>query len=275
MQIVHEHSAQRQGASAHRSGGIEFLSLLKGVEGSRGNFHLALVKAKDYATPRHRHNFDQVRIMLAGSFGFDRGQEMHEGMLGYFAEGTYYTQRGAGHSTTLLLQSGGASGAGYMSDNQLRRAVAQLQERGSFADGVYTWLDSKGKKHNQDGYEAAWEHVHGRPIRYPRQHAGQPVLWHASDFAWEPTDQRGVRVRHFGQFAQQRLAVAQINIDAGALCHLSAHATETLVYVIHGQAHLGAEPLRAISAIHMLPNEQACIAAGEATQLYAMGLGHM
>jgi hypothetical protein len=29
-------------------------------------------------------------------------------MLGYFTEGTYYTQRAEGASTTLLLQAGGA-----------------------------------------------------------------------------------------------------------------------------------------------------------------------
>jgi hypothetical protein len=162
LKIVHEHTAVEKGASAHRGGGVHFLSLLQGEENTSGNFHLTLVYANDYVAPRHRHNFDQVRIVLDGAFGFDHGMVQEAGMLGYFTEGNYYTQKSVGKSMTLLLQAGGASGTGYMSDNQLRSAVENLQSKGQFNSGVFTWLDSTGKKHNQDGYEAAWEFVRNK-----------------------------------------------------------------------------------------------------------------
>ena len=272
VQIVHEHAAQHRGASPHRQGGIRFLSLLRGEENTPNNFHLMLVYANDFRTPRHRHNFDQVRIMLEGSFGFGRGQVQHAGMLGYFTEGTYYTQNGAGPSITLLLQAGGASGAGYMSDRQLRAAIEDLQARGSFHDGVYTWFDGAGKKHNQDGYEAAWESVRGRRIRYPKPLFEQPVLWHGDRFAWQATGQSGVSIRRFAEFTGGRLSLAQVRIEAGAHATVSAAERETLLYCINGQASLGADTLRRISSVRLLPGEEASIQAIEASEFYLFGL---
>lgn len=272
MQIVHAHTAQHRGASAHREGGIRFLSLLQGEENTPGNFHLMLVYAHDFVAPRHRHNFDQIRIVMEGSFGFDRGQVQEAGMLGYFTEGTFYTQKTAGPSTTLLLQAGGASGAGYMSDRQLRTAVDELQARGSFHQGVFTWQDASGKKHNQDGYEAAWEHVRGRKISYPKPLFEQPVLWRGERFAWEPTGQPGVHIRRFAEFTGKRLSVAQVQVDAGARCTFSAAERETLLYCIQGQARLGDEVLGPVSAVRLLRGETATVEATEPTGFYLFGL---
>jgi len=271
VQIVHEHTARHSGASAHRGGGIRFLSLLQGEEDTPGNFHLMLVYANNFVAPRHRHNFDQVRIVLEGSFGFDRGQVQHTGMWGYFTEGTYYTQRADGPSTTLLLQAGGASAAGYMSDRQLRCAVEELQARGSFSGGVYTWFDEAGKKHNQDGYEAAWEHVRGRRIRYPRPLFEQPVLWRGERFAWQGTGEAGVSIRRFAEFTGGRLSLAQVRLEPGACCTFSAAARETLLYCVDGQAQLGGERLRRISSVRLLRGEEAVIEAVEATEFYVFG----
>lgn len=272
MQIVHEHTAQRRGESAHRAGGIRFLSLLQGEEDTPGNFQLALVHAHDFQTPRHRHNFDQVRIVLEGRFGFDRGQVQQAGMLGYFTEGTYYTQKAEGPSLTLLLQAGGVSGMGYMSDRQLRAAVSELQRRGSFSDGVYTWFDAEGKKHNQDGYEAAWELVRGRRIRYPQPLFEQPVLWRGERFAWQATAQAGVSIRRFAEFTGGRLSLAQVRVDVGASMCISAAERETLLYCLSGQARLGQDMLRPVSAVRLLRGEVAHLEALETSEFYLFGL---
>lgn len=273
MKIVHEHTAEAKGAAAHRPGGVRFLSLLKGQDNTVNNYHLMLVYAQDYVAPRHRHNFDQLRIVLEGRFGFDRGQEQTAGMLGYFPEGTYYTQNGAGPSVTLLLQSGGFSGAGYMSDQQLRQAVDELgQGPGRFESGVYTWHDASGKKHNQDGYEAAWERVRGKTISYPKPLYAQPILWHQDRYPWMATDQSGVYIRHFGSFTPAQLRVAQVRIDAGSRCTLDAGAHDTLLYTISGQAHVADQTLRAISSVHLAAGESLTLNAQESTELYVIGL---
>jgi quercetin dioxygenase-like cupin family protein len=274
VQIVHEHTAQHRGASAHREGGIRFLSLLQGEEDTPGNFHLMLVYANDFVAPRHRHNFDQIRIVMQGAFGFERGQVQEAGMLGYFTEGTFYTQKAEGPSTTLLLQAGGASGAGYMSDRQLRTSVDELQDRGSFHHGVFTWQDASGQKHNQDGYEAAWEHVRGRKISYPKPLFEQPVIWRGERFAWDATAQPGVHIRRFAEFTGKRLSVAQVRVDAGARCTFSAAERETLLYCISGQACLDGEALGPVSAVRLRHTEVATVETSDTTEFYLFGLMH-
>ncbi len=272
MKLVHARTAETQGASAHRPGGVRFLSLLQGDENTPGNFHLMVVEAQDYQAPRHRHNFDQVRIVLEGEFGFGPGMKQDACMLGYFTEGTYYTQNGEGRSTTLLLQSGGASGEGYMSDRQLRRAVQELQAKGSFEDGVFTHVDTAGKKHNQDGYEAAWEHVRGRPIRYPRPRYEQPVIWRADRFAWQATDQPGVQVRRFGEFTEKALRVAQVRVASGANCQLSSGGQDLLFSLSSGEAHAAGETLEKFSSGHLKPGETIALHADTDMELHVFGL---
>ena len=89
--------------------------LLRGRAGAPDNYELSLVLMDgDYTTPRHKHNFDQVRYMVEGEFGYGRSKDevQQQGTIGYFPEGVSYEQRAVRRSVTLLLQGGGASGAG-------------------------------------------------------------------------------------------------------------------------------------------------------------------
>src|SRR5437868_6198056 len=102
--------------SGHRAGRIEFRRLLRGTPGAPDNFELSLVRTfADYATPRHRHNFDQIRCGLAGAMNWAPRRDLIAGSVAYFPEGTFYgPQRMAGESLVLLLQLGGASEQGFM-----------------------------------------------------------------------------------------------------------------------------------------------------------------
>ncbi len=240
MKIVHVATAAKGGASAHRPGGIAFTYLLEGTEDSPENFSLMLVHVKDeYRAPRHRHNFDQVRIMLNGAFGFDRGQRQEAGSVGYFTEGLYYTQAGVGESTTLLLQIGGASGNGYMSNGQLRAGVVSLQQRGAFHEGVYTRTDAHGHTRNQDSYEAAWEHTFSRDISYPMPRYDGPVLIAPEAFAWRPdATQAGVSCKALGTFHERGLAISYWKIAPDTHARLVAGAQRSAWVVLAGQARL-------------------------------------
>ena len=58
---------------------------LKASAGTPGNFHLGIGQQDgDFASPRHRHNFDQFRFQLEGTMNFDRNGKMTAGTLGYF-----------------------------------------------------------------------------------------------------------------------------------------------------------------------------------------------
>jgi hypothetical protein len=60
---------------------IDYRSLLTGTPGAIDNFKLILgTTHADYTTPRHRHNFDQIRLQVGGNFDYDGLGTMTEGM---------------------------------------------------------------------------------------------------------------------------------------------------------------------------------------------------
>lgn len=220
-----------------RSGEIAFRDLLVGYEGRPDNFGLQMVEVPTlYTTPRHRHNFEQVRIMLEGSFGFGPAQIQEAGSIGYFCEGTYYTQRGEGFSRTLLLQLGGPSGAGFMSRRQLRQGIRELSNRGQFKEGVFSWLDAAGKKHNQDSYEAVWQHVFGKKVLYPKPQYQAPILMQPERFAWvDVPGHPGVSMRRLGRFNERGLEIAQLQLRAGTRTALDGASQPWLLFCTEGE----------------------------------------
>jgi quercetin dioxygenase-like cupin family protein len=260
-----------------RGGSIRFKDLLQGEEGRPDNFALQWVTVDDaFHTPRHRHNFEQVRILIDGQFGFGSQQVQHAGTVGYFCEGTAYTQDAKGRSETLLLQVGGPSGAGFMSRRQLRQAVAELSGRGEFHDGIYTWWDDAGKKHHQDSYEACWEHVHARKIVYPTPQIQGPVLMEPSRFSWVALDQSGVSTRLIGRFNERGLEISQRRLAAGAVWQHNDPGQSWLLFIIEGQGEVHAQGSRAElkpkTSIHYEAGESMkCIASTEVT-LWCLGL---
>ena len=102
----------RTPGTRHREGNIEFKYLLTGEAGSPRNYELSIVRTQDhFESPAHRHNFDQIRYVLSGAFGEKGPLELKPGEVGYYPEGTPY-RISSGNSEVLLLQFGGASGAG-------------------------------------------------------------------------------------------------------------------------------------------------------------------
>jgi hypothetical protein len=68
MRIAHDHAIPWEVPPPLRGGVIEFKILLEGGEGRPDNFQLLLADADvSSKSPRHRHNFDQVRFALASS----------------------------------------------------------------------------------------------------------------------------------------------------------------------------------------------------------------
>src|SRR5690606_38458334 len=102
-----------------RGGKFQACTLLQGEEGTIGNFFLTIARTfDDFESPRHRHNFDQVRLQLEGDADFTRDGIMTPGMVGYFPEGVFYgPQKNPGESLTVVLQFGGASRSGYLSED--------------------------------------------------------------------------------------------------------------------------------------------------------------
>jgi hypothetical protein len=265
MQIAHRATAPRRGTSEHRPGGIGFIALLQGEPNTVDNFDFSIsLTTEDFFTPRHRHNFDQVRYILKGEFSFDRGRVQKTKQLSYFCEGTYYQQKGVGETETLLLQTAGASGSGYMSFDQLYSTARDLLRKGKFEDGVFTWYDEAGKKHNVDGYQAVWEEVNRRKLTYPKPRYDAPVILNPDNFAWVPcAGAPGVGIRELGQFHERGLSVAQLRLDAGASHATVGNPSRTLLFVEQGAGTANGEPIIEHSAVRVEKGETVVVSASE------------
>ncbi len=260
-------------ARAHvRAGGFSSRRLLDGHEGSPGNFSLQLSLTPDsYFSPRHRHNFDQVRYQLEGEYDFSSDGVMKPGTVAYFPEGTYYgPQSSSVRSLTLVLQFGGASGNGYMSPEQYDRAAAELRELGTFANGAYTVVTPDGHKTNKDAYEAVWERVNGRPLVYPRERYSRPVFMQPENFAWVPIEgQSGASGRFLGEFSERHTRLACYRIESDASLKL---AGRSIYFVASGSGLAGAQEFRRHSTIYLEDDTSASIRARESTELLQIGL---
>ena len=243
-----------------REGVIRAVRILEGEPGP-DNFALKLVNIQgDFFSPRHRHNFDQVRLQLEGSFDYDRDGCFTPGAIGYFPEGTRYgPQTSSGNTWNLLLQFGGASGSGYTAESEEEHAAAALREKGKFEKGVYTYFNSEGTKINQDAYEAVWEHIHGRPLVYPKERYERPVFMNSNAFEWVPLkDQPGVASKMMGVFSERETKLAFYKLEPGAKLALEENS---FYFVLSGTGEVNGEAVGKHTTVHLKRMESDILAA--------------
>lgn len=254
-----------------REGIFRTQKLLNGRPGTRGNFALQLVRTPDtYYSPRHRHNFDQVRYQLEGEFDFTKDGIMGPGMIGYFPEGTHYgPQDTRSSSLTLVLQFGGDSGSGYLSAEEYQQAAESLSQTGTFAKGIYTTVKPDGKKINKDAYEAVWESVHGQPLIYPKTAYAQPVFIKPDTIDWEKTQCIGVSRKVLGDFSKSGTRLHQILIQAGTVCTLEDNC---LYFMEDGQGNIDGSCFEIHTSVHTERGENPLLKADVETLILQMGL---
>jgi hypothetical protein len=235
MIVAHAEKTNWGQVSGHRSGAIDFKRLLQGECNAPDNFELSLVRtAGNYYTPRHRHNFDQVRFCLEGTMNYAPGKNLRVGSVGYFPEGTFYgPQQDASGSIVLLLQMGGSAGYGFMSYLQLNSGYERLSDLGQFDGGVFTRSAPDGRSVRKDGYEAIWEYVNKREVEYPAPRFEEPVIMYPENFKWTEAG-NGFERKHLGSFGERGLSVGLIRGSRGAKHRLQGVAAPELIFVTRG-----------------------------------------
>lgn len=207
---------QRMMPIGHRGGGLDRIRLLAGAEGSPANYEMSLAWAEEsFTSPRHRHNFDQLRYNLEGRMHYGPKRFVHAGEVCYFPEGTAYGPQiqAEAHerALTMVIQFGGSSRAGIMSERQIRAGYEALRALGEFEGGAFhrgPGVDRISKP-KLDGYEAIWEYVNGTPLAYPAPRYDEPVLMRPDSFAWQAErHHKGVARRQLGVFGELSLDVA-------------------------------------------------------------------
>jgi hypothetical protein len=221
MQLLHHDAIEtRQRGVNHRVGSFIFKDLGSGRPGSPDNFLLRLVTSgTDFFSPRHMHNFDQVRVQIQGRFAFDADGVMDPGSIGYFPEGTAYgPQTSRDDTVQLVMQIGGASGNGYLSESERVAAVEALASQGEFRGGHYY---RSGSEQGMDGFQAAWEQAQGRAMVYPPQRLQRPLLVDPQAFEWLPCAMPGVEEKTIVNFGRRTVGVRLVRVAAGARCELT------------------------------------------------------
>ena len=271
MDIVkYEQAALHTRGVNHREGSFRYKDLGQGTPGRPENFYLRMVWTEgDFFSPRHMHNFDQVRVQIKGKFSFDKDGTMQPGCIGYFPEGTPYgPQTSAEDTIQLAMQIGGPSGSGYISEAQRTAAVDALTKHGRFERGRYFAADDKTGA-GQDGFEAAWEFANGgRRIKYPRRRLEKPLLVNPEAFEWlELPGSPGVRTKRLWDFGSRALACSLYQIGAGSSLVL-ANPQTTMVQ--SGAGAIGQLRFAKFDVLHLAAGESARIEAHEETELLAM-----
>ena len=269
MQIVQQEDVERKRGLEHRGGTFYARTLVQGTPGTPGNFKLSLSESgADHSGPRHRHNFDQFRFMVQGSSSFDRDGVLKEGMLGYFPEGVHYgPQTNPTDTFLIVLQFGGASGSGYLLPAEVKAGTEELRKFGEFKDGVF-YRNSDDGKRNVDGFQAVWEHVHGREMIYPKARYDAPVFMDPQNFDWVSVGQ-GVEEKLLGVFTERRTEGSLLRLASGASHKLQGRGVWV---VLHGGGSAAGQTLKQYTAISLEKGEELAIAASEAMELLHYGL---
>ncbi|HEX4111013.1 MAG TPA: hypothetical protein VH020_00620 [Stellaceae bacterium] len=258
----------------HRGGTFHSIIMMEGEPGTIGNFQVSYGRiGGDFFSPRHRHNFEQIRYQVEGALDFARDGKLEEGMIGYFPEGVAYgpqTQSEGADVATIVLQCGGASGSGYLSQDEVRAGVAALRTEGEFKDGVFRRHPGISGKRNVDGYQAIWEHVNGRPMKYPEPRYSRPFMMNPAHYSWVPLEQAaGVSEKMLGVFTERRSSASFLKFSTGARHYAFGRA---VFVVLSGSGRAGDQPLRRLTTLYLDRGERLNLEAGEGMEVLQLGL---
>jgi hypothetical protein len=252
--------------------------LLTGEDDAPDNYRLNFSRQLGhFYSPRHKHNFDQIRIVLGGgAMNYGPDQWIQPGELAYFPEGTPYgPQDYDSERYGMTLQFGGASGSGYISLRRMNEGMEALKQFGTFEKGVFHLAGDHppGVRRKRDSYEAVWEHVNGRPLKYPKPRYSEPILMKPRHFDWQDVpDQPGLSIKRLGSFSERQLELAMLRVAAGGHAPIAPRPGTQIGIVITGGGRIGDDDLRPQAAFSLERNEGAIVSAVEEMELLLVGL---
>ena len=218
------------------------LPLETGVPGVTCEFSLSIVP-DGYFTPRHRHNFDQIRYTLTGVQSTGHG-DLAPGEIGYFPEGAYYgPQAQKGECSTLVLQFQGASGEHLLSNEEMNATYQKMIAEGAvFQDGIYRGKTPSGGKKNKDSYVAIWEEHEGKKLAFPKSRYRTPVMMQPQFYSWLPDRERpGIETKHLGTFNEMRTGIGFFRLLPGATLAAGKQKEAEIRFIVDGACRYGGQ----------------------------------
>src|SRR5260221_14711639 len=133
MDIVkYEQAALHTRGVNHREGSFRYKDLGQGTPGRPENFYLRMVWTEgDFFSPRHMHNFDQVRVQIQGKFSFDKDGTMQPGCIGYFPKARPTARRRRPKTPcSSRCRSAGPAAAGGFREREAPRGARRCRSGG-------------------------------------------------------------------------------------------------------------------------------------------------
>lgn len=246
-------------------------ALLEGVEDSRNHYSVDLMQGfGDYSGPRHKHDFDQVRYVIAGEYAYGKDKFLPAGNVAYFPEGLFYGPQIRRPGLLMFaVELGGASGCGHISRRQKKIAKEILNKRGVATKDTYSYVDDTGRKRGMDVNAAITEVIRGARIEYPRPRYEDIVVMDPESFDWVADPQApGVTHKWLGTFNERGMRIGFTRVEPGAILNVGLHEAPELLFITQGSATCGGKACPLHSAIAFEPLEgPVAIAAGEPTEV--------
>lgn len=222
------------------SGARKSTILLEGMPRTPGNYRLNYSSggnAEEWKTPRHRHNFEQIRLPLNTDLTIGHRKVVPAGWISYFPESVYYgPQVRPPNLQLILIQFGGPSGFGLDTAVELRSGMDALTAAGgAFKGGMYSWVDDAGSRHTKDASEAVYEQNRGEPIVYPEPRLADIVTLNPAAYPWgNMPGVRGVRRRAIAEFTERSVRLGMLSLETGAFVGFGSEPAPEIAVVLSG-----------------------------------------
>lgn len=272
MRVSTEAETGSEAVGSMREGKLDQKHLLFGVDGSPNNYdlNLGVTGSGGWRTPRHRHNFDQIRYVIEGTLPYTETDSLQQGWVGYFPESIPYgPQERPEGLRTMVLQCGGASGAGYLSVAQREATNAELAKIGEFKKGMYHYTGDNGEEQVLDGSLAIFERAMGHKLEFAEPRYTDVIAMNPEAFAWLPQGDPGVQEKWVGTFTERNLRIGFLRLEAGAVYNAGQQPSIEILFQIDGQISANGTNYAPQTGYEFLANEGPIpIQALEPTELF-------
>ena len=259
MRISEAETSETGQVGSMREGKLVQKFLLEGEDNSPNNYllNVGLTGSGGWGTPRHRHNFDQIRYVLKGKYPVSPHKIMGEGSVAYFPESVHYGPQDRPEGLEMMvIQFGGASGSGFLSTPQREAANDRLNKKGTFKDGIFTWFDEKGQKHNMDGSAACFEEAMKTKLTFAAPRYDDVIVMEPEAYAWVPTGTVGVSTKLLGTFTERNARIGMLKLDAGATMNTGTRTQIEVLFMGTGNINVDGKSYGDKTAIELLPTDK-------------------
>lgn len=259
MRISEAASSEGGRVGSMREGVLDQKFLLQTDENGPNDYllNVGLTGTGGWGTPRHRHNFDQIRFVLKGKYPASPHKSMDEGSVAYFPESVHYGPQDRPEGLEMMvIQFGGASGSGFLSTPRREAANEALKKKGEFKDGVFTWFDEKGQKHNMDGSAACFEEATGKKLAFAPPRYDDIIVMDPESYVWIETDAPGVSAKVVGTFTERNVQMGFMKLEAGATYNTGTRSQIQVLFMSKGSITVAGKTYGDKTGIELLPSDE-------------------